>query len=465
MANKANGRYFVVAILLLLLCWACEPFDEQITNSGQARLGFSQDSVRFDTLFTSVGSITKRFKVYNPNENAVRISDVRLGQGEQSPYRITINGDRDYRFEDELLLGNDSLLILVDVTIDPMDEGLPFLVKDSVLFTTNGNVQDVKLEAFGQDAVFLGNVVLSCDELWTADKPYVLFGSVLVDSLCNLTVEEGTRIYADNGAAMFIQGTLTARGDSASKVIFRNSRLDNSFDVAPGQWGGLIFLEGSKDNLLEHVIIRNSVVGVNLNTYDEDDVPDLVMKQVLIENVSASGILTLNSDVYAENTLVNTCGQFVVANLGGGNYTYRHCTFANYNFLFSREVPAVVFSDNAVDNNGESITNPITTYMENTVVWGRGFNADELVIDSTAMQAQDYTFINNLLKADQSLFEANGNILNVDPIFRDVQRYMYQPDTLSPLIDTARVSEIVRDLDGRERDQLPDIGAYEFEKE
>ncbi|MFA0961830.1 right-handed parallel beta-helix repeat-containing protein [Roseivirga sp. BDSF3-8] len=457
--GKVKGLIFLT---ILAICWACEPFDEQIITSGDARLNFSQDSVRFDTLFTSVGSISRRFKVYNPNENAVSIAQIALGKGQDSPYRISVNGERGYSFEDQLLFGNDSLLILVDITIDPRDETLPFLVKDSVVFTTNKNLQDVKLEAFGQDAIFLGNEILTCNDTWTAQKPYVLFGPVLVDSLCTLTIEKGAQIYADNGAALFIQGNLRVQGDSANTVVFRNSRLDEGFDNAPGQWGGLIFLEGSRDNHIEYASIRNSVVGVNLTTYDEDTIPDLIMRQVVIENISLSGILTLDSDVYAENTLVNTCGEFLIANLGGGNYQYYHCTFANYNYLFSREVPAVVFSDNGLANSGENIVNPLNVVLENSIVWGRGFNGDEVVIDSTAGEPKSFRLSHNLIKAQGEIFEGNDNLLNTEPGFADPIRYLFQPDTLSPLINNGIESDIIIDLNGNPRDAMPDIGAYEY---
>ena len=37
-----------------------------------------------------------------------------------------------------------------------------------------------------------------------------------------------------------------------------NDRFDDNFINAPGQWGGIIFLPGSKDNTIDHAEIRNA---------------------------------------------------------------------------------------------------------------------------------------------------------------------------------------------------------------
>ena len=105
--------------LLFFLVWvcmlgffACQPSFEKFTDDPNAKLAFSDEAVVFDTIFTDIKSITKRFRVYNPNKNALNISQIQIGEGANSPYSLIINGKQGHEFQDIDLLGGDSLLIL-----------------------------------------------------------------------------------------------------------------------------------------------------------------------------------------------------------------------------------------------------------------------------------------------------------------------------------------------------------------
>ncbi|MDX1627370.1 MAG: right-handed parallel beta-helix repeat-containing protein, partial [Fulvivirga sp.] len=353
-------RLLPCLILLILGIFSCEPEEQQLTFDENAMLRFSADTVLFDTVFTSRQSITQRLRVFNDAEKAVRIDQISLAKGQNSPYNIFVNGQPGFHFEDVTLFGGDSLLILIEVTIDPMDENLPFLVTDQLQFNTNSNTQEVQLVAWGQDAVFLNGEVLACNTTWTADRPYVIFNSVLVDSLCTLNVEAGARIFSHAGSFILVEGTIDVAGTPNDRVTFSNDRFDEGFENAPGQWGGLIFLPGSKNNNIEFADIRNAQFGIYLGTPDDDNTYDLTIGHSRIENMGGSetftgniinvqpgyGILAISSDLYAYNTLINNCEINVVANLAGGNYRYEHCTFANFSFDFFRQNPAVVLTDN-----------------------------------------------------------------------------------------------------------------------
>ena len=60
-------RLFTQSIFLLILCFilftACKK--EVFTNDSNAMITKSTDSVKFDTVFTSVGSVTQYFKIRN----------------------------------------------------------------------------------------------------------------------------------------------------------------------------------------------------------------------------------------------------------------------------------------------------------------------------------------------------------------------------------------------------------------
>ena len=121
-------KYLLFLVALGFLVWTCVPEDEIITSSPDQALTFSTDTV----LFATQGSTIKRLLVFNPNKNAVLIDNISLATT-SSLYTIDVDGVEGKSFEDQFLLGNDSLLILVEVLIDPNQENLPFLVKDSKL--------------------------------------------------------------------------------------------------------------------------------------------------------------------------------------------------------------------------------------------------------------------------------------------------------------------------------------------
>jgi len=68
---KYLGQYLPILILvwsfLLAGMVGCEPEDEMISADPGIRLSFSSDTVLFDTIFSSIGSTTKRLMVFNKN--------------------------------------------------------------------------------------------------------------------------------------------------------------------------------------------------------------------------------------------------------------------------------------------------------------------------------------------------------------------------------------------------------------
>jgi len=55
-------------------------------------LNFSTDTIFFDTVFTSVGSVTKRMLVYNENNSKLMISSISLAGGNKSNFTINVDG-------------------------------------------------------------------------------------------------------------------------------------------------------------------------------------------------------------------------------------------------------------------------------------------------------------------------------------------------------------------------------------
>ena len=182
--NRIIMRYFFLFLFAITIFNSCRK-EEKITSDPSAKLEFSGDTVLFDTVFTTVGSTVASFLVYNPNDKKVVISSIQLAGGETSQFRLNIDGVPGASASNVEISGHDSLFIFVEVNIDPTNALSPFLVKDSILFSTNGNVQDIKLLAYGQDAHYFHpnthipgyppfSIIPCVNNIahWVNDKPY-----------------------------------------------------------------------------------------------------------------------------------------------------------------------------------------------------------------------------------------------------------------------------------------------------
>src|SRR5688572_5706059 len=144
---------FITLFSLVVAVSSCKK-DDLLTESS-AKLEFSDDTIMFDTVFTSMGSTTKQLKIFNRNSQPIRISSIRLAGGSTSTYRLNVDGLTGKSFSDVEIPAKDSLFIFIEVTINPQDASTPFIVQDSIIFETNGNIQDVDLVAFGQYAIYI----------------------------------------------------------------------------------------------------------------------------------------------------------------------------------------------------------------------------------------------------------------------------------------------------------------------
>ena len=447
---------------LLLSLGACTPEDEELTLEAGAQLAFGQDTVQFDTIFTSVGSTTRWLQVYNPQDQAVNISSIALGASESSPFRIRVNGDAGSQFQDVRLRGGDSLLILVEVEIDPQDADLPFIIKDSIVFRTNGTVQAVNLEVWGQDAYFLSGEVVTRNTTFSGGRPYVIRDSLWVLPSATLTLTAGAQLYFDNRAYMQVDGTLIAEGTPDARVRLQHVRSDGDYADALGQWQGVFFGPNSKNNRLNYTIIRNAVIGVGIVSPDNDTVPDITLANTVIEYMASYGILARYTDVDAYNTLIANCAEGSVRGEGRAYYRFRHCTMTNEGSFFIREdnQPLLGFDQNYVGPEG--LTQDFSLRISNCIVWGNLDN--ELLFGEVRPENPvGLSLLNTILNStDEDEERTEANLYNQEPLFVAPAESNYQLDSLSPAVDAGLNLDIEQDLNGNPRDAQPDVGAYEF---
>lgn len=445
-------------LLFIIITISCRPEEEIISSSGSLSLQVSSDTVLFDTLLTDRGSISRRFRIYNPNKGAVRLDRIALAKGSQSDYSLIINGREGTELRDELLFGKDSLQVLVSAFIDPRDENTPYLVKDSVNFEWNGNSGHVKLVAYGQDAVFVNGDTL-CNVTWTKDRPYVIYNYALIDSLCVLNVDPGAQIFLDNDAALLVKGSLKSNGTPDERVTIKNTRFDFRYKQAPGQWDAIYFLEGSGDNEIRFTDILNGTVGLRIGTPDDDFDFDIEVSNSTIGHMSAAGILAFTSEVRCTNTLIYNAGNFLIGNFAGGTYQYDHCTLVNSPNYFVRDDPSVQFSNFIELSDGTLLADPISVTIRNSIIWGT--EANELGLYDAGV-GFNTDFSNGILKSDRPINGFFGQPALESPGFLNAQLFDYRLDSLSLARDAGQPIGITDDLLGTQRDLHPDIGCYEY---
>jgi hypothetical protein len=82
---------------------------------------FSTDTVQFDTVFSTIGSATLIFKIYNPHKEFLKISKACIGTGQKTPFRMNIDGNPGQSLRDIEIRPHDSVYVFCEVTINPND--------------------------------------------------------------------------------------------------------------------------------------------------------------------------------------------------------------------------------------------------------------------------------------------------------------------------------------------------------
>jgi hypothetical protein len=457
-----------------------------------SKLNFSEDTVLFDTVFTEVGSATKQFKIYNPYKKKLLIKKIWLARGTSSLFRLNIDGVPGNTAHDIELMPNDSLFIFVEVTINPLSVNTPMIVSDSIFFETNGNIQDVDLVAWGQDAHYIRpntyikglpplNIIAKENEniQWPNDKPYVIYGYAVVDSAASLTIAEGARVHFAKNSGLWIYryGKINVNGTKGSPVVFQGARLDYDYREIAGQWDRIWINEGATCNF-NYAEIKNAFIGLQLETILGRDNPDntlVNLSNTKIANMTAYGIFTKYFNLRAKNVLITNCAENTIALTMGGNYSFRHCTAANfYSSGTQRQSPSIIINNY---NSGQVF--PLDScYFGNCILYGNIDN--EISIDSKTGEAFNYLFENSIIKIDPETNTTNTSNFNniiknppnitvdggsTQPLFNNINLLDYRLRAGAPAINAGLPGlgqQIPLDLDEYARDGQPDIGCYEY---
>ncbi len=496
----------LLGVIVLLFTVSCKK--DIITDDPAAKLAFSTDTLAFDTVFTQMGSTTRRFMIYNRNAESVIVSKIELKGGSVSNFQLNVNGQPGITFSDLEIKGNDSAFVFAEVTIDPNNTSNPFVIFDEVVFQTNGNVQTVVLSAWGQNAYYykanifinglppishvsdypdyypIGNVVNLPN-----DKPHVIFGFLMVDSATTLNIAPGTQLhfYDQSGLWAYRGSVLNVNGEKGNEVVFQGTRLEEYYDDQPGQWDRIILNEGPADHTFNNVIIKNAFIGIQAEEFYLDGEPQLANNNIkiyntVIKNSAGLGILVRNHNILADNLLLANSGNILLAIQGAGTSRFLHSTITNFWRFGTRSDETVLLSNYfnlpTTDGGLLEVAGDLDVTFANSIVYGT--NEEELVTDSVFNAGFTYKFTNCVLKTTKDTLDTGltgkfenivlnpsqpfsnlyNNPLFIDPyvddfLLHDSSRAIDKGDLV--LTDT-----LLLDLKGDSRDNLPDLGVYEY---
>ena len=460
--------YLISISLIILVTASCKK--ESFITSADATLNTSVDSLRFDTVFTTTGSVTHFFRIYNNNNKKLRLSSVQLNGGPSSPFKMNVDGVAGSIAANVEVEANDSIYVFVTVKIDPTAPDLPFIIQDSIIIQYNGNKKIIQLEAWGQNANFLRSRLVTSNETWTNTKPYVILGRLQVDTNVTLTIEKGTKIYLHADAPFLVDGTLKINGEKydSTRVIFRGDRLDEPYRDYPAAWPGIYFRGESKDNVLNYTIIKNAFQGLVSDKPSVNGNPKLTLNECIIDNCYDAGIFGLRTNIKAQNCLISNCGKNIILAYGGA-YDFTHCTSValSNSFLLHKE-PVLLVTDFLKQDN-TILTANINATFRNCIFWGENGTVDDEVITSKQGNTSfTVNFQNCLWKAKNNPANSTTSniIVNQNPLFDSVntQRriYDFRLKDESPAKNKGIATSISTDLDGKPRAVgLPDLGCFE----
>jgi hypothetical protein len=447
------------------------------------KLTFSTDTLAFDTVFTTIGSATSKIMIYNRNNVALNISNLGIAGGGNSSFKINVDGslNANNQFKNIEILANDSMYIFVSVTVDPTNSNSPVFIQDSLVFQTNGNYQNVKLLAFGQNIIKLKGHKITDNTSFSGNIPYLIYDSLVVQQNKTLTLEPGCRLYFHNNANLIVYGNLNAIGTAEKPITFRGDRLDKikfstpfPYNNVAGQWDGVYLLGNNGNHIFRYVNMNSGYVGIYLSNNDRNTIPTLEITNCRIQNFYFYGLVVQNGNVQVTNSEISNSSSYCVY-LSGGKHSFIQSTIANY-FDNSSVQPVSRDGKPAVMIMNLNRVSAMESVFINCVISGSEDN--EFSLATRYPEQYNGIFDHCYIKKPDSL--ALPQFTNIrwseknDTVFKSINydlikntSFDFTPDSVSPargLADPKVASQYPIDLNGNSRltDGAPDAGAYEW---
>ncbi|MFN6076388.1 MAG: right-handed parallel beta-helix repeat-containing protein [Fluviicola sp.] len=474
MISKIQKQLFsVLSIgLLIALSLSTNSCKKKGNLFSDGNLEFSVDTLVFDTIFTTIGSTTQQFKIYNEANQQLEIEEVELMGGTSSPFRINLDGLIGTDFQNIIIPGNDSLFCFVEVTLGINGQNLPMVIEDSIRFRSNGVDQYVRLAVWGQDMYYhfsntQAGIFDTNSGVWPNDKPHLIYGAAFVDSAETLTIPAGTNIYLHKNSILWnYKGTLNIDGDVNNKVTLQGDRLESFYDDVSGQYYGIYFQE-ALPSTIDNVVIKNATTGIHVDSRNTSTSSNTVtITNTEISNSASYGILLYNEPkIFGENVLVHSSGIHSLIVLQGADFVFNHCDFLGYGDGEGTS-PSVGLRNYFTNSSGTTTVTDLTGQFNNCVIWG-STDEDQYVLDK--IEAGGVTisvlFRNSVIRKSDISGSEFTSCLNTNPLFLNTseKNFSFSSSTSSSLKNNGSSSytTLIFDLVNEVRQAVPDIGCYE----
>lgn len=482
--------FFYIALFTAAMLTACSD-DDSFTTNPSARLTFSRDTVSLDTVFSTVPTSTHTFWIYNNNGDGLRLRQVRLQRGNQSGFRVNVDGSfldntTGSSVSDLEIRKGDSIRVFVELTSGLTNSDLPQLVEDNIVFCLESGVeQKVNLRAYSWDAEIYDSLRISEDATISSHRPIIIRKGLRVDNNVTLTLNAPTRLFFHSGAGVDVYGRLIVNSspETAGDVVFRGDRMDNMFDYLPydrvsGQWRGIHLFPSSTGNKFYRADIHSAEYGIICDAADEyipDDIR-LTMENVTIHNCKGPGLKAVNSNVSLINCqFSNTLGDCV--GIYGGSALMVYCTLAQF-YPFSGDRGVALRFTNYYEDQDYPLhlldcRNTLVTGYADDEVMGETRNDDVkfgyIFSDCILRTPEDNSdtssdaFVNILWEKPDMEVQGEAHFRSVDA---DRQYYDFHLAPKSPAVGRASViPEIPYDRDMNVRGDKPDVGCYQYDSD
>lgn len=475
------SKYILTAFALLLLATSFNSCRKENFYSGSnSILTFSEDTLRFDTVFTQMGTVTRYFKIENKTNTTVLLDKLNLRNLDGlNTFRINVDGTSGTQFTNVEVPAKDYIYVFVEATVDPNNITNPFIILDEISYEYGDVRQTSYLSVWGQNAHYhVGKIYSSQTITWTNDLPHVIlrndtFPGVGVDSFSVLNIEPGCKIYVAQGAGLFVDGKLfIGNSSSQDSVIFRSNRIETlqngvDFETNPGLWQGIALFSGSKAEIY-NTTISQAIWGIQARHYSEEITdmindagrPDILLDKVKIKNSALNALVAVNAKLVVKNSMFYNSGNVTVAIGLGGDVNFDNCTMYNNGVSGSNANKVLVLSNYAQTSSGTGVNDLEAANFTNCIIYGA--DAEKMAFSKDDQAIFNNSFKNCLLKTElvtETTF--TDCILNEDPKFENASNGNFNLRENSPCIATGFNNGILQDIYFKTRTHF-DIGAVAY---
>lgn len=471
-------------VFLALTLTGCHDQFDHFTSDPSARISFSQDTLRLDTLYSEQPSSTRTLLVYNKGNKALKIDEIRLLHGIERGFRINVDGRSGQRFEGVTLPAGDSIHVFVEATLPRMMDDLPQLITDSILFRFNGKQQALRIESWCHNLDQYDVLHVQRDSVITAQRPLYVRDSLVVDEGVTLTLNAGVHLLLGDNAHISVYGTLCSNGTPAERVLIEGLRRDYlipsvNYRLVPGQWNYIRLARGTKENKLFYTTIRNGRDGLICDgpqptTGDET----LYAEGVIVTNMKGRALSLDRARVRLYNCEFSNSLSTTLL-ISGGVTELLHCSLVNYYAWDKREGSTLVYNlpeGSGAEQTSLKATNTLVDGTRSVIrIAGRDLMGGEIELAEKVRERTtfDHCYLRTALPQSNGVayFDCIEAKQPADEVYVNAGRdrkkdkmdfvYFFQPWADAPWVQKGMPTTLSIDIQGRTRATQPTIGAYE----